>query len=474
MNRFFRAARSFFFFALIFFAGAFAALYLMFGFVFERAGLGQAWLPLVRASLLTRSYYVDSISSEDIRSKLLSGLVNSLDPHSTYLPPKDEESMLQDMQGSYGGIGITAKTQKDKLIINDILLSGPAARAKLRKGDSILAVDGEPVAQHSIEENFSRIRGPFGSQVRLTVLSNGDALPRDVLVSREAIHSRSVQSVELPRPDGTQALLIKVKSFSEQVEPQLLDILESLPASSRYSQIILDLRDNPGGLIQSAVGLSSFFLPANVEVVSARERDASSARRWLTRRADWARDSDDPDWVSQAHAKSPWLRTVPMTVLVNRRSASASEIVAGALRDHHRALIVGNTTFGKGSVQSIFSLGDAGSIKITTSRYYTPSGKPIQAVGVTPDVLVASRLDKGLREADLPNHLKGELGRELKGLPSASASGSGSGSEVSFSKDEQAQILEQQGSIFSSRATVGVSDPYVQAALKALASAPKL
>lgn len=444
--------------------------------VAQNSGLDSAIIPILRTAYILQEYYVEPMDSQQTKQRLLAGLVDHLDPHTIYLPPQEAKSWSDQLKGSYGGIGIGAKPSDDKksLVIKDMTDVGPARSAKLAPGDAIVAIDGRAVSGKSLQDNFQLIRGLVGTSVELEVAPHNGGPHRNVNVVRAVIDLPTAQWSLLDVPGG-KVFFVRESRFNEEMIKQTakaaLDAEAEAPG--KIKGVILDLRDNPGGLITSAVGLASFFGEPGALVVTAKARDSSQNQEWHAVHDDWI-DADagsKDDTISLARKAAPWLAKAPMVVLVNRRSASASEIVAGALKDWKRATIVGNDTFGKGSVQSIVPLGEGnGSIKVTTSRYYTPLGKAIQAVGVSVDVKVASALDRGAKEADLPKHLKGEEAQESHGeaLSSLDAA-SGANKPIDVKDPAVAAELhaEEQRSTFSTKLTLSPTDVYLAAALKA-------
>lgn len=424
----------------------------------RQSGLSESISPLLSAAMIVRGAYIEPMAPEQIKERLLSGLIDSLDPHSAYLPPASATAMRQDMSGSYGGIGVTARAKDKHLLIREVQPGSPADKAGVKAGDRVVSIGGKALKEDEFIEAFGSIRGPIGEPVTLGLSREGKSW--EVSVRRAHIEAPTTQWGLLDLPGGGQALVIRSKQFTEKTISETHKAIEAAMGSKTPPRaLVLDLRDNPGGLLSSAVGLSSFFLAPGQQVVSARGRGESEPLVWRARASDWANDGE-ADLPSLAQAKYPQLASAPMAILVNSRSASASEIVAGALKDWKRASIVGVTTFGKGSVQSVYSLGQAnGAIKITTSRYYTPKGSPIQAIGVPPDLTVADSSPQSYREADIPRHLKSETGRETRGDKKAAPETA----ETALLDDSKRQ------SSFSERLSLDPADPYLLKALEALA-----
>lgn len=441
--------------------------------VAKDTGLEHALVPLWQASFMLQQHYVEPLDPKKTAERLLAGLINDLDPHSAYLSPEDIQSFDEQMRGSYGGIGIEPKAGRSgNLQIGHVMPKGPAAEAGLRPGDRILAIDGKAVGSQvsngapDLMADFKRIRGPIGSVVELAVASPDASEPsRIVKVKRASIELPIVRWGLIDAPHG-KVLWLRASQFNNELIPEAVAaIIEAQEESKgKISGIMLDLRSNPGGLVNAAVGLAGLFGERNAVVVSTRERNATEPHVWQVQRGELGYDTEQggPDLIAKARSAAPWLKSAPMVVLVNRHSASASEIVAGALKDWGRASIVGNQTFGKGSVQNVIPLANnAGALKITTSRYYTPSGKAIQAVGVPVDVEVRTPLDQGLREADIPNHLGEKDGPRPQAEPLA---------PPPTAAEEKTSDVEDGRASFSARISTSGRDPYIKAGLKELAA----
>ncbi len=355
----------------------------LFGDVFERV----------------RSDFVDETSDEQLIEAAINGMLTSLDPHSGYLNAEKFGDMKVQTQGAFGGLGIEVTMEGGLVKVVSPIDDTPAHRAGIEPGDLITHLDGEQVLGMTLTEAVDKMRGAVGSQIRLTIRRN-TAQPFDVTLSRAIIKIRSVRS----RLEG-QVGYLRISSFNEQTDTGVNDEMAKLKqaANGKLQGVILDLRNNPGGLLSQAVAVADAFLEQG-EVVSTRARKADDAQRFNARPGDLADG-------------------LPMVVLVNAGSASASEIVAGALQDHGRAILLGTKSFGKGSVQTIMPLSGHGAMRLTTARYYTPSGRSIQAVGIEPDIVVEqARIEtvaqaRERREADL----RGALDRQppAEGEPKA-------------------------------------------------------
>ncbi|WP_420548548.1 S41 family peptidase [Curvivirga sp.] len=346
-----------------------------------------------------RENYVDEVNEKDLIEAAIQGMLTSLDPHSTFLPPSDFEDMQQDTKGEFGGLGIEVTMEDGWVKVVSPIDDTPAYKAGIEAGDYITHLDGEPVQGLTLDQAVERMRGMVGEDIVLTIARKGQE-PFDVTITRDTIKMRAVRY----RMEDDDVGYIRISRFSEQTQPGLDKALKRLKEESEgnLKGYVLDLRNNPGGLLNQAISVSDTFLERGI-VVSTRGRDGRDAQDFR------AGAGDDADGL-------------PIVVLINGGSASASEIVAGALQDHGRAIIMGTKSFGKGSVQSIMPLsyGDA-AIKMTTQRYYTPSGDSIQATGIEPDILVEqARLETvesrfRTQESDLRNSLKNPDGEEDEG-----------------------------------------------------------
>jgi carboxyl-terminal processing protease len=338
--------------------------------------------------------YVENSYVEDVdRKKLvygaIQGMLETLDPHTVFMPPDVFRELKMDTSGEFGGLGLELARKGEKLVVVAPLDDAPAARAGVRAGDEIVRIDGESTEGMDLAVALRRLRGPAGKRVTLGIQREGFRAPQDIAIVRE--HIRLV-SVEGALYDGFAH--VRVKNFQDRTDAQLrkeLERLRGLNGGKPLRGLVLDLRNNPGGLLDEAVAVSDRFLPGNLPIVRTRGRNGSGATVERSRERD-----TEPAY--------------PLVVLVNAGSASASEIVAGALQDHHRAVVMGTQTFGKGSVQTVIELEDGSGLKLTIARYYTPSGRSIQEKGITPDLLVpdVGESPSTLRERDLQHHFKAE------------------------------------------------------------------
>ncbi|MGC2412145.1 MAG: S41 family peptidase [Stellaceae bacterium] len=315
---------------------------------------------------LVRTNYVDDVTDETLVEGAINGMLTSLDAHSNYLNAKNFTDMKVQTRGEFGGLGIEVSMENGLVKVVSPIDDTPAARAGLKPGDLITHLDGTPVQGLTLPDAVEKMRGPVNSDINLTIRREGKE-PFDVKLTRAIIKIQSVRS----HLEGNNIGYIRITSFNEQTDVGLNNAMKSLKsqANDKLIGIVLDLRNNPGGLLDQAVAVSDAFLDRG-EIVSTRGRRSDDAQRYN------ARPGAKP------------ASGLPMAVLINGGSASASEIVAGALQDHHRAILLGTRSFGKGSVQTIIPLAGHGAMRLTTARYYTPSGRSIQAKGIVPDILV--------------------------------------------------------------------------------------
>lgn len=343
-----------------------------------------------------RAEYVDPPDEEELIRAAIQGMLTSLDPHSGYLPPQDYDDTREDISGQFGGLGVEIIMEDQVIKVVSPIDDTPAARAGILSNDLIIEIDGQQVQGMTQDEAVEKMRGPVGTQVKITVFREGVSEPLEFELTRDTISLRAVRwSLE-----GDVAVL-RLSRFTEQafvgIERAIEDIYEERNGEAPKG-IILDLRNNPGGLVTQSVYVADAFLNRGA-VVLTRGRTESESDRY----------DSGPDPLD---AK---LADIPMVVLINGGSASASEIVAGALQDHKRATLVGTRSFGKGSVQSIISLGPDGAMRLTTARYYTPNNRSIQALGITPDIEVRQVVpeefqgrDEIIGEAGLQGHITGD------------------------------------------------------------------
>ena len=330
--------------------------------------------------------YVEKVDERQLVYGAIRGMLDTLDPHTVFMPPELFKEMKIDTSGEFGGLGLDVVKRGDALIVVSPLDDTPAARAGIQPGDEILAIDGESTLGMDVARASARMRGPAGQRVTLTLMRAGFQQPQDIVLLRDHVRIVSVQGA-LYGGIGW----VRLKNFQERTDASLkreLDRLRTENGGRELSGLVLDLRNNPGGLLDQAVAVSDRFLPGQLTIVSTRGR----AGRSLTEEK--SKDpGTEPDY--------------PMVVLVNAGSASASEVVAGALQDHGRATVLGTQTFGKGSVQTVIELEDGSGLKLTIARYYTPKGRSIQERGIEPDFEVpVEGIAHELREKDLRRHFR--------------------------------------------------------------------
>ncbi|MGB2007471.1 MAG: S41 family peptidase, partial [Candidatus Puniceispirillaceae bacterium] len=360
-----------------------------------------------------RESYVDEVDEKALIEAAINGMLTSLDPHSSFLDTENFSNMQVQTKGKFGGLGIEITMENGVIKIVSPIDDTPAAKVGLQPEDYIVAVDGEPILGMALSEAVDKLRGKVGSDVTVTIQREQNE-PFDVTVTRDTIKIRSVRS-EVFDDIG----YLRITTFSEQTSPGLNDAVEKIFAEhgDKVKGFVLDLRNNPGGLLNEAIAVTDAFLEAG-EIVSTRGRDAENASRAYAKPGDIARG-------------------LPLVVLINSGSASASEIVAGALKDHQRAVLLGTRSFGKGSVQSVIPVSGTGAMRLTTARYYTPSGVSIQATGITPNIEVAlARIEK----------LEGGITREenLKGaLDSPGSAESGDSDKADDKADADAAPADQ-------------------------------
>lgn len=356
----------------------------LFGDVFERV----------------RSDYVETPDDAKLIESAINGMLTSLDPHSSYMSPKSFRDMQVQTRGEFGGLGIEVTMEDGLVKVVTPIDDTPAYRAGVRSGDLITHLDGEQIQGLTLNEAVEKMRGAVNSDIEITIRREGVAEPIKLTITRDVIRIKSVRYRQ-----EEDVGYIRITQFNEQTYDGLKDGLESLVKSIGKDKIkgfVLDLRNNPGGLLDQAIAVSDSFLDRG-EIVSTRGRNAEETQRYNARSGDLSNGA-------------------PVIVLMNGGSASASEIVAGALQDHRRATILGTRSFGKGSVQTIIPLGANGAIRLTTARYYTPSGTSIQAKGISPDIEALQELPEELKgkaettgEAGLRGHLQSEDGAETEG-----------------------------------------------------------
>jgi carboxyl-terminal processing protease len=357
---------------------------------------------------VVRNQYFKPVPDDQLIEASLNGMVSSLDPHSSYMNPKDYADLSTQTKGEFGGLGLEVTQENGIVKVESPIDETPAARANIKSGDLITHIDGEPIVGIPLNEAVEKMRGPVGTPIKLTIRHNEKADPFEVTLTRETIKVPSVKS----RVEADNVGYIRISSFSEQTQPGLDKAITELKGQlgTKMAGYVIDLRNNPGGLLSSAISVSNTFLDQG-EIVSTRGRN--------------------PDDVDHMDAK-PGLdkaKGVPVVILINGGTASAAEIVSGALQDHHRAIVMGTQSFGKGSVQTILPLKNQGGLRLTTAEYFTPSGRSIQAKGITPDIEVKpakiEEFDQAgrLHEADLKGALPNPNDPTKPNVPAAGAPG---------------------------------------------------
>ena len=340
-----------------------------------------------------RADYVEPVNDRELVENAINGMLTGLDPHSSYMNAKAFRDMQVQTRGEFGGLGLEVQAENGLIKVVSPIDETPAAKAGVKAGDLITMLDGQTVQGLTLNEAVDKMRGPPGSAIKLTIKRENVDKPVELTMQREVIHIQVARSRLEPDNIG----YVRLTSFNEQTDPALRKAVADLKqkAGGSLKGLVLDLRNNPGGLLDQAVAVSDDFLDQG-EIVSTRARHPQDSQRWDAKPGDIAKD-------------------VPLVVLINGGSASASEIVAGALQDQRRAVLVGTKTFGKGSVQTVMPLPGNGAMRLTTARYYTPSGRSIQGLGITPEIEVAaSRTETPRfgpeRESDLRGALRNQGG----------------------------------------------------------------
>lgn len=344
--------------------------------------------------------YVEPQDAKDLIYGAIKGMVQSLDPHSSFMTREEHQDLLIETKGSFSGVGIEISIRDNQLIVVSPIEGTPAYEAGLQAGDRIIKIDDKPTNDMTLTDAVKRIRGPKGTDVKLTVMREGEQTPLDFSIIRDVIPLRSVRSFLLTPEIG----YLRISNFQGKTSADVNIALKKVEKGHKLKGLILDLRNNPGGLLSQAIEVSDIFLDTGL-IVSTKGRNSAQ------------------DMQATAH-KNKVARDYPIIVLVNGGSASASEIVAGALQDNKRGMILGTKTFGKGSVQTILPLSDGSGLRLTTARYYTPSGKSIQLSGIVPDIKVEfippskKQEKKGremVREEDLEGHMVNDTEKEKEG-----------------------------------------------------------
>ena len=398
----------------------------LFGDVFERV----------------RSEFVEEVTDEELIRAAVEGMLQTLDPHSSYMPPRDFKDMQVQTRGEFGGLGIEVTMENGLVKVVSPIDDTPASRAGILSGDMISHIDGEQVLGLTLSEAVERMRGPIDSEITITVLRESEPAPFDVHLVRNVV---KIRSVRWRREDDVG--YVRITSFTEQTQDGLREGIAKLrhEIGDRMKGLVLDLRNNPGGLLDQAISVSDSFLDQG-EIVSTRGRRSDSAQRYNAELGDLTDG-------------------LPMVVLINSGSASASEIVAGALQDHRRAVVLGTRSFGKGSVQTIIPLPGNGAMRLTTARYYTPSGRSIQATGIEPDITVERTLLEAVEDSDQrrESDLRGALDAPTDGNAEPTDEGTSGDVDVEAEPDAEAPPTEARSGMDS-----GLIDFQLQRALDLL------
>src|SRR6185437_15160353 len=376
--------------------------------VADRAG--RTTLPIEELRAFTEVFgaiktnYVEPVEDKRLITEAINGMLTGLDPHSAYLDQEAFKELQVGTQGQFGGLGIEVGMEDGFVKVISPIEDTPAFKAGIKPNDLIIKLDDTPVKGMSLNDAVKRMRGKPNTSITLTISRKGESAPIVVTLTRAVIRVQSVKSKIIEPGYGW----VRVSQFQEATtENMVRQLTQMFKENPNLKGLVLDLRNDPGGLLHGAVAISAAFLPAKTLIVSTDGRAEDAKKKFYATPDDYARGSRGEDVLKPLPQA---VKTVPMVVLVNGGSASASEIVAGALQDHKRATVIGTQTFGKGSVQTIMPLGNNTAIKLTIARYYTPSGRSIQERGITPDVWVkaAASDEDGPREQNLPGHFKGE------------------------------------------------------------------
>jgi carboxyl-terminal processing protease len=356
--------------------------------------------------------YVEPIEDKKLITYAISGMLSNLDPHSAYLDAESFKDLQVSTQGEFGGLGIEVGMEDGFIKVVSPIEDTPADRAGIKAGDLIVKLDDTPIRGMTLSDAVKRMRGKPKTSIKLTIARKGETKPLEFTLVRDKIKVQSVKSKLVEPGFG----YLRVTQFQEETAGDVARHLDKLfkdkdGKPDQLKGLVLDLRNDPGGLLHGAVGVAAAFLPPKVLVTSTDGRTEDAKKKYIASSEDYLRGHKD-DFLKNVPAAA---KNVPLIVLVNGGSASASEIVAGALQDHKRAVVMGTQTFGKGSVQTVLPLSNNTAVKLTTARYYTPSGRSIQAKGIVPDILVEEstngELRDRIREADLERHLDNDKER---------------------------------------------------------------
>jgi carboxyl-terminal processing protease len=383
--------------------------------------------------------YVEPVEDKKLITEAINGMLSGLDPHSAYLDQEAFKELQVGTQGEFGGLGIEVGMEDGFVKVVSPIEDTPAFRAGLKPGDLIVKLDDTPVKGMTLGDAVKRMRGKPKTPIRLTIVRKGESQPFEVTVVRDIIKVQSVKSKLLEPGYGW----VRISQFQEHTAESLVKHLNQLYKNGQLKGLVLDLRNDPGGLLNGAVGVSAAFLPRDAIVVTTDGRTEDAKRKYTASPVDYLRGRGE-DYLKNLPAG---IKNVPMVVLVNGGSASASEIVAGALQDYKRATVMGTQSFGKGSVQTIMPLKNNTAIKLTTARYYTPSGRSIQAKGITPDIAVEEpgEPQDRIREADLLKHLQGPGEAKAGSKPDSAAPAEQAPGEPQGSRSTPAKPIELGG-----------------------------
>jgi len=416
-----------------------------------------------------KSNYVENVEDKKLITEAISGMLSGLDPHSTYLDAEGYKELQVGTQGEFGGLGIEVGTEEGFVKVVSPIEDTPAFKAGVKAGDLIIKLDEKPTKGLTLNDAVKIMRGKPKTSITLTIMRKGEPKPIVITVVRDVIKVQSVKSKVLEPGIG----YIRITQFQEHTTENVVKALNTISKDQALKGLVLDLRNDPGGLLNAAVGVSAAFLPPKTLVVSTDGRTEDAKRKFNASPEDYMRGGRE-DHLSKLPESA---KTVPIVVLVNGGSASASEIVAGALQDHKRASIMGTQTFGKGSVQTILPLTNNTAIKLTTARYYTPSGRTIQAKGIDPDLLVEETPEGDLvshvREADLNKHLSNDKDKDAESKvtkPALKAKGDGADAKerkpIEFGSADDYQLQQALNKIKGLPVQVAKPKPVEQAAEK--------
>lgn len=354
---------------------------------------------------ITQNYYVESVTDKKLMKGAINGMLSNLDPHSSYLDKDDFKQLNEMTTGSFAGLGIEVSREKDDGIKVVAPIDGtPAYKAGVMSGDVIIKIDNTPVSNLSLDEAIKKMRGTVGSKVTITISRKGELKPLVMTIARAKIEVRSIKYAML----APHYAYVRITNFQADTVDNLISTLKIIASQDHdLKGLVVDLRDDPGGLLQGAVGVAGAFLPTNSMVVYTDGRAPNSNQKFYAKPEDYSTTDSKIDTLASV---PKIFKTIPMVILVNQGTASASEIVSGALQDYKRAKIMGTTSFGKGSVQTVIPLSEDTAVKLTTALYYTPKGRSIQAKGIKPDIIVKSEYSNlydswDLSEANLDHHL---------------------------------------------------------------------